>query len=253
MVVGPDCADSALVPSYDGVRDPEVCVDSMTTPAPAMGPLATVHSLRLPAFPRLAGGMVGPALGPRRGNDDAPTTECRRLLLTLLFTDIVGSTRVVERLGDRAWRVVLGRHREIVRAHVARAGGVQVDCCGDGFFAVFPGPALAIDCAAAICIALSAVDIEIRAGVHAGECDLEDSGCVSGIAVHVAARIASVARPGEVLVSDTVRDLVAGSDLGFSDRGRRTLKGLNGTRRLFALNEAACSGARTLVTGHPTA
>jgi len=163
---------------------------------------------------------------------------CRRLLLTLLFTDIVGSTRLVEHLGDREWHGVLRRHRGILRAQVVRSGGVEIDCCGDGFFAIFPGPALAIQFAVYVSLALREIGIEIRAGVHAGECEFEEGCRVSGIAVHVAARIASVARPGEILVSDTVRDLVAGSGLGFADRGRRALKGVSGSRRLFALQGA---------------
>jgi class 3 adenylate cyclase len=229
-------------------------MDFTQLPVPAVGPSATVHSLHVRAHPHAAGRMVAVALGVRRSNEAAVPAACRRLLLTLLFTDIVGSTRLVERIGDHAWRAVLSQHRAIVQAQLARAGGVEVDCCGDGFFAVFPAPALAIDCAAATCSALAAMDIEIRAGVHAGECDLEDSGRVSGIAVHVAARIASMARPGEVLVSETVKDLVAGSGLGFSDRGRRTLKGLGGRRRLFALHATACCSAQALTAGrHRTA
>jgi class 3 adenylate cyclase len=136
-----------------------------------------------------------------------------------------------------------------VRAQLTRLGGIEVDCCGDSFLAIFAGPALAIQCAAYVCHALRAVGIEIRAGVHAGECDLEEEGRVSGIAVHVAARIASVARPGEILVSDTVKDLVAGSGLGFADRGRRTLKGVSGSRRLFAIGALE----RKPVTGSHTA
>jgi len=171
------------------------------------------------------------------GKDHGPAQRapCRRLLLTLLFTDIVGSTQLVERLGDHAWHGLLHQQRAIVRTQVARLGGIEVDCCGDGFFAIFPLPALAIQCAACACDALLEVGIEIRAGVHAGECDFEDQR-VSGIAVHVAARIASLARPREVLVSETVKDLVAGSGLGFADRGRRMLKGLAKPRRLFALD-----------------
>jgi class 3 adenylate cyclase len=139
---------------------------------------------------------------------------------------------------------VLHRHRAIVRAQLAGLGGVEVDCCGDGFFAVFPVPALALRCAAGVAHALLAAGIEIRAGVHTGECDVEAGNSVSGIAVHVAARIASLARPREILVSDTVRDLVAGSGLAFADRGRRTLKGLAGSRRLFSLDaERACADA----------
>jgi class 3 adenylate cyclase len=158
--------------------------------------------------------------------DDHAAVACRRLLLTLLFTDIVASTRLAQRLGDAEWHALLNQHRALVRAQLARLGGKEVDCCGDGFLAIFPGPGVAIHCAVAVCQALFALGIEIRAGIHAGECDFEE-GRVSGIAVHVAARIVALARPGEVLVSDTVKDLVAGSSLPFADRGRRKLRGLS--------------------------
>jgi class 3 adenylate cyclase len=172
---------------------------------------------------------------------------CRRLLLTLLFTDIVGSTQIAERLGDDAWFALLNRHRAIVRAQLARQGGREVDSCGDSFFAIFPGPARAVRCAEDICRALEGTGIEIRAGIHAGECDFSGDR-VSGIAVHVAARIAALARPKEVLVSDTVKDLVAGSGLSFSDRGRHGLKGLGGLRRLFAVGAQAQNAAAALTT-----
>jgi class 3 adenylate cyclase len=179
-------------------------------------------------------------------NVHAQPPRCRRLLLTLLFTDIVGSTGLLERLGDRAWHTLLHRHRAVLRTHLGRSDGVEVDCCGDGFFAIFTAPALAIQFAERVRHPLRQIGIEIRAGVHAGECELEAMGRVCGIAVHVAARIASLARPGEILVSDTVRDLVAGSGLGFADRGRRALKGVTGPRRLFALHRVA-GGASPLV------
>jgi len=200
----------------------------------------------VPANPFLMAILRGAASGPNSqalacGGVDGPAqlASCRRLLLALLFTDIVGSTQLAERLGDRAWHGLLRQQRAIVRTQVARLGGVEVDCCGDGFFAIFLLPALAIQCAAFACDALFDVGIEMRAGVHAGECDFEQEERVSGIAVHIAARIASLARPREVLVSETVKDLVAGSGFGFADRGRRTLKGLARPRRLFALDWSA--------------
>lgn len=214
-------------------------MDSTTLLAPAAAPSATVYSLPVPARSRTAGPAAALASALHHGDPATAPLACRRLLMALLFTDIVGSTRLVERLGDRAWRGVLGRQRAIQRAQLAHVGGVEVDCCGDGLFAVFPAPAIAIACAASIGRALSGLDLSIRAGVHAGECDLEPCGQVSGIAVHVAARLAALARPGEILVSETVKDLVAGSGLGFADRGRRTLRGLSGTRRVFALHEPA--------------
>jgi hypothetical protein len=157
------------------------------------------------------------------------------LLLTLLFTDIVGSTRIVERLGDEAWNALLRRHRAVVRAQIARLGGREVDSCGDSFFAIFDGPARAVRCAEHIGHALAGMGIAIRAGIHTGECDFGGDR-VSGIAVHVAARLVALARPGEVLVSETVKDLVAGSGLEFSRRGRYALRGLSESRQLFALS-----------------
>ena len=158
---------------------------------------------------------------------------CRRLLLTLLFTDIVGSTRASERLGDEAWLELLQRHHAVVRALVSALAGHEVDCCGDGFFAVFGSPASAIRCAGHIRDALARCGLQVRAGLHAGECCF-DGARVAGIAVHVAARIVALAQPMEVLVSDTLRDLVAGSGLGFTDRGRHVLKGLSRRRALYA-------------------
>jgi class 3 adenylate cyclase len=158
---------------------------------------------------------------------------CRRLLLTLLFTDIVGSTRASERLGDDNWMALLQRHRAVVRAQLAQFGGREIDSCGDGFLAVFARPVVALQCAGNIRDALVSCGLQIRAGVHAGECCFDGSR-VGGIAVHVAARIVALAQPMEVLVSDTVWDLVAGSGLAFADRGHHALRGLSRRRRLFA-------------------
>ena len=177
--------------------------------------------------------------------DDASATRpCDRTgagessLLTLLFTDIVASTEIAERLGDDAWRSLLDRHRRIVREHLAAFRGVEIDNAGDGFFATFDTPARAVRCAEAIEVALAAIGVSIRAGIHAGECAAV-AGRISGVAVHVAARIVEVAQPGEVLVSGTVRDLVAGSGLEFCDRDWHALKGLSGSRQLFALRSHA--------------
>lgn len=213
---------------------------STTHLATARVPSATVHSLPVPARLRTAGPAAASASALDHDDPASAPLACRRLLLALLFTDIVGSTRLVERLGDRAWHDVLARQRAIQRAQLALVGGVEVDCLGDGLFAVFGAPAIAIACAASIGRALSGLGISIRAGVHAGECDFETGGRVSGIAVHVAARLAALAQPGEILVSETVKDLVAGSGIGLADRGRRTLRGLSGRRRLFALQEPVC-------------
>ena len=157
-----------------------------------------------------------------------------RVLATVLFTDIVGSTERAAALGDRGWRAVLERHHALVREQLARFRGREVKTTGDGFFATFDGPARAIRCACAIRAALSAEDIPIRAGLHTGECELVDDE-VGGIAVHLGARVAASAGTGEVLVSSTVKDLVAGSGLRFADRGTRQLKGIPGEWRLWAV------------------
>jgi class 3 adenylate cyclase len=160
--------------------------------------------------------------------------ETDRALLTVLFTDIVGSTERAAELGDRRWRDLLDSHRTVMRHELARYRGREVATTGDGFLATFDGPARAIRCAIGAREAVRQLGLEIRAGLHTGECELlgED---VGGIAVHIGARVAASARPGEVLVSSTVKDLVAGSGLQFEDRGTRTLKGIPDEWRLFAV------------------
>ena len=157
-----------------------------------------------------------------------------RVLATVLFTDIVGSTDRAARLGDRRWREMLERHHAIVRRRLAEFRGDELDTAGDGFLAAFDGPGRAIECALAVAHEMLALGLEIRAGVHTGECERLD-GKLAGIAVAVGARIASTAAPGEVLVSGTVQDLVAGSRLTFEDRGLHELKGVPGTWRLAAV------------------
>jgi pimeloyl-ACP methyl ester carboxylesterase len=159
--------------------------------------------------------------------------EPDRQLATLLFTDIVDSTAHMARLGDAGWRELIERHHAIVRAQLARARGREVDTAGDGFFASFDGPARAVRCAKAIAHGVQELGIYVRSGLHTGECELVD-GKVSGIAVHTGARVAAHAQPGEVLVSQTVKDLVAGSGLEFEDRGAHELKGVPGEWRLYA-------------------
>jgi DNA-binding SARP family transcriptional activator/pimeloyl-ACP methyl ester carboxylesterase len=161
--------------------------------------------------------------------------EPDRVLATLLFTDIVGSTARAADLGDRAWQEMLDRHRDAVRVQIARFRGHEVDATGDGFFATFDGPARAVRCAAAIVDAVRALGLDVRAGVHTGEIEQGSRG-VSGIAVHIGARIAASARPGEVLVSSTVKDIVAGSGIVFAERGERELAAVPGTWRLFAVS-----------------
>lgn len=157
-----------------------------------------------------------------------------RVLATVLFTDIVGSTEAAAQMGDASWRDLLGRHHALVRRELARFGGRELDTAGDGFFASFDGPARAVQAASAITNAVRDIGIEVRAGVHTGEAEVHD-GKVTGIAVSIGARIASLAGPGEVLVSSTVKDLVAGSDLRFAERGAHELKGVPGTWTIHAL------------------
>ena len=161
--------------------------------------------------------------------------EADRVLATVLFTDIVGSSEKAASLGDRAWRELLERHHALVRRQLARFRGVEVDTAGDGFFASFDGPARAIRCACAIVETVSELGLEVRAGLHTGECELAN-GKVAGIAVHTGARVASLAKPEEVLVSSTVKDLVAGSEIVFEDRGSHELKGIPGEWRLYAVS-----------------
>jgi pimeloyl-ACP methyl ester carboxylesterase len=167
-----------------------------------------------------------------RGEWDA--VEPDRVLATILFTDIVGSTAKALELGDARWRDVLQEHHATVRRQLARFQGRELDTAGDGFFASFDGPARAIRCASAIRSAVHELGIEIRAGLHAGECELIDKK-VGGVAVHIGARVAAQAGPGDVLVSQTVRDLVAGSDIQFEDRGLAELRDVPGEWRLYAL------------------
>jgi class 3 adenylate cyclase len=160
-----------------------------------------------------------------------------RVLATVLFTDIVGSTELASRLGDSDWRELLERHHSIVRRELARFQGRELDTAGDGFFATFDGPARAVHAANAIVDSLGAIDLQIRAGVHTGECEVSD-GKIVGVAVSIGARIASLAAPGEVLVSSTVKDLVAGSGLRFDARGEHGLKGIADPWRVFAVVDA---------------
>jgi class 3 adenylate cyclase/pimeloyl-ACP methyl ester carboxylesterase len=157
-----------------------------------------------------------------------------RVLSTVLFTDIVDATANAVELGDSQWRELLERHHALIRRELARARGAEIDTAGDGFFAAFDGPARAIRCACAISDAVRELGIDVRAGLHTGECELID-GKIAGIAVHTGARVASHAQPGEVLVSSTVKDLVAGSGIQFEERGLHDLKGIPGEWRLFAV------------------
>jgi len=167
-------------------------------------------------------------------SDEQWQAEPDRVLATVLFTDLVGATTRAAELGDSAWRELLHRHHEAVRSQLGRFRGQEVDTAGDGFFATFDGPARAIRCACAIRESLGELDLDLRAGLHTGECE-RDGERVTGIAVHIGARVASLAQPGEVLVSRTVKDLVAGSGIELDDRGEHELKGVPGDWRLFAV------------------
>jgi len=165
------------------------------------------------------------------GTRDEPEPE--RRLATIVFTDIVDSTRTASELGDRHWREVLERHHQSAASAIGRFGGHEVKSMGDGFLATFDGPARAIRCARAILDSSQALGIRVRAGVHTGECEVMGDD-VGGIAVHIAARVSALAGPSEVLVSRTVKDLVAGSGLEFDDRGEHTLKGVPDVWHLYA-------------------
>ena len=165
--------------------------------------------------------------------------EPETVLATILFTDIVGSTAKLAELGDEGWRTIVQRHHALVRQLLSRYRGREVDTAGDGFFATFDGPIRAIQCAQAIAKAVPTLGIEIRAGLHTGECQIVDEK-VSGIAVNIGARIAALARPSQILVSSTVKDLVVGSNIAFEERGEEQLKGVPGEWRLYAVgNERA--------------
>jgi class 3 adenylate cyclase len=166
------------------------------------------------------------------GTTDAPRAD--RVLATVLFTDIVDSTGRAAQLGDRRWREVLDAHDAGARRELVRGDGREVKTTGDGFLAVFDGPARAIRCAEAITRTARTAGLEVRAGLHTGECEVRGDD-VAGMAVHIGSRVAALAGPGEVLVTSTVRDLVMGSDIEFADRGRHELKGVPGEWQVLAV------------------
>jgi class 3 adenylate cyclase len=160
--------------------------------------------------------------------------EPDRVLATVLFTDIVGATQRAAAMGDSAWNEILSHHHFLVRQQLERHRGREIDTAGDGFLATFDGPARAVRCARAIADAVKSLNIQIRAGVHTGECEVMGEK-LSGIAIHIGARVMSLARPDEILVSSTVKDLVAGSGLRFESRGAQVLKGVPGEWHLLAV------------------
>jgi pimeloyl-ACP methyl ester carboxylesterase len=166
-----------------------------------------------------------------------PPPSSNRVLATVLFTDLVGSTERAGAVGDAAWSALVRSHNDAIRSALARFEGEEIDTAGDGFLALFDGPARAIRCGLAIRDALLPLGLEVRAGVHTGEVERPSGDKPRGIAVHVGARIMSIGGAGEVLVSSTTHDLVAGSGLDFEDRGEHELKGIEGARRLYAVRE----------------
>jgi class 3 adenylate cyclase len=174
-----------------------------------------------------------------------PQPVADRVLATILFTDIVGSTETARTLGDSAWSRLVEQHHAVVRRELDRHAGQEIDTAGDGFFAVFDGPARAIRCALRIQNAVAGLGLEVRAGLHTGEVERPPGGKPRGIAVNVASRVAGLAGGGEVFVSATARDLVAGSGLTFEDRGEHELKGLGETRRVYVALGAEGLGVRS--------
>lgn len=162
-----------------------------------------------------------------------PTHAVDRMLATVMFTDVVRSTETLAEAGDRHWRDLLAAHDRVIRAELARFGGLEIKATGDGFLAIFDGPGRSIRCGTAIRDQLRSLGIEVRIGLHIGEIE-RHGGDIAGIAVHIAQRIQALAQPGEVLMSRTVVDLVAGSGLTFSDRGNHELKGVPGDWAVYA-------------------
>jgi len=208
-----------------------------------------IPAARLVEFPGDTHSPIGPAEDDIvaaiqefvTGERPAPRTD--RVLATVLFTDIVGSTKKAAELGDAPWKALLAAHDERAKTEISRHRGRYVHTTGDGLLATFDGPGRAVHCGQAIVDAVRYLGIEIRAGCHTGEIELAGDD-FQGIAVHTAARVAAAAGPGEVLVSRTVKDLVAGSGLSFVDRGMHELKGIPEVWQLFALNPSVSGMAR---------
>jgi class 3 adenylate cyclase len=172
---------------------------------------------------------------------EVPSVVPESVLATMLFTDIVGSTERAAELGDRGWRELLERHHALVRRELTRFRGEEKDTAGDGFFATFDGPARAIRCAHAIVDGVQELGLTVRAGVHTGECEVHE-GKVAGLAVVIGARLSTIASGGEVLVSQTVKDLVAGAGVEFEERGEHELKGVPGAWRLYSVADVSAHG-----------
>jgi class 3 adenylate cyclase len=178
------------------------------------------------------------------GARHAPASD--RVLTTVMFTDVVGSTERAAALGDARWRELMASHDDLVRTELERHGGCEVKTMGDGFLATFDGPARGIRCACAIGEAVRPLEIKVRAGLHTGECDLVGDD-ISGMAVNIGARIATLAGPDEVLVSSTVKDLVVGSGIAFTDRGNHHLKGVQDAWHLFIVGAVEAPASNQLI------
>ena len=185
-------------------------------------------------------GVVGAELGIESKEDEIAAAQRDRLLLTILFTDIVGSTQRAAQLGDQRWQELLERHHLLIRDELNRFNGIEIDNAGDGFFAAFDRPAQGIQCACAINDSVRQLELDLRAGLHLGECEKAGEN-VCGIGVHIGARVAALAKPGEVLVSGTIKEAVAGSDIKFEDSGTHELKGIPGEWRLFKIDRRSVS------------
>ncbi len=192
-------------------------------------------------FVPMPGGEMVPPFGPNAISEIAefltgePTSfDIDRVLTTILFTDIVGSTERAASLGDERWRTLLDTHDRAIREQIRRFGGREIKGTGDGFLISFDGPARAIRCAVSISQAVKGIGLEVRIGLHTGECELRGDD-IGGLAVHIAARVNALARPGEVLVTSTIKDLVVGSGITFTETGEHTLRGVPGTWKLFAV------------------
>jgi class 3 adenylate cyclase len=221
--------DGALVAKSDGII---AIVQSVLIPSAPDG----VYNVYVAYDPDSPVGSRRASHGAPPG-PPAPIEASRRrtavFSATVLFTDIVGATEKAAALGDRRWRELLGMHHAVVREQFGRFRGREVDTAGDGFLAAFDGPGRAVDCAQAVTREVRRLGLDIRAGVHTGECEVMGDK-LSGIAVHIGARVAALARAGEVLVSGTVKDLVAGSGITFEDRGLHVLRGVPGEWRVYA-------------------
>jgi pimeloyl-ACP methyl ester carboxylesterase len=242
-------AEIDVRPILSTIRVPTLVLHRSEDPIPVEGARWTAEQIPGARFVELPGGPHMPYLGDWESVVGAirefvepicleAAQPYDSVLATVLFTDLVGSTAKAVELGDRGWRDLLEQHHARTRAQLSRYRGIELDTAGDGFFARFDGPARAIRCACSIRDAVAELGLEVRAGLHTGECEVLD-GKVAGVAVSIGARVAGRAGPGEVLVSQTVKDLVAGSGIEFEDRGGAELKGVPGEWRLYAVAGAA--------------